>query len=60
MSAGVNHGVLDVVLRKVRIRLVPVERELQNPGAWNLELIAKGFHIRSDQPEIFSDERQSA
>jgi len=37
-----------------------IEGELQNPGSRNLELVAKAFHIRSDETEIFSDERQSA
>ena len=60
MRARVDHGVMDVVLWQVRIVFVPIEGELQNPCAWNLELVAKGFHIRSDETEIFSDERQSA
>ena len=60
VRAGVDDGVIDEVLRKVRIVFIPIEGELQNPRAWNLELVAKGFHIRSDQAEIFRDERQSA
>ena len=60
MRAGVDDGVVDEILWKVRIIFVAIEGELQNPCAWNLELVAQGFHIRSDQPEIFGDERQSA
>jgi len=58
VRAGVDYGVIDEVLREVRIVVGPIERELQDSRAWNLELVAERSHVRSDQAEIFGDERQ--
>jgi hypothetical protein len=60
VRAGVDYRVAHEVLWKVRIVFMPIESELQNPGAWNLELVEKEFHVLSDQTKIFSDEGQSA
>ena len=57
---GIDDGVIHKVLRKMRIVLAPIEGELENPGAWNPELVAKDFNIPSDKTQILGNERQSA
>ena len=60
MGAGVHHRVGDVVVGKMRVIRVAVEGKLQDPRPGQVELVAKGAHVRRDQPQVLRNERQSA
>ncbi len=44
----------------MRITRIAIEAELEHSDSGQLELIAKGNHIGSDDAEVFGNERQVA
>src|SRR5512138_3013165 len=56
----IGNGVWAVGVGKMRIVWIAIEAELEHSDSWQLELIAKGNHIRSDRAEILGNERQMA
>ncbi len=59
MGSRVDNGVRTIVVRKIRIVRMTVERELENLCAGQVELISKRAHIRCDQAQVFGDEWQT-
>src|SRR5215472_4604524 len=60
VRAGVDDCVRDEIFGKIWIIRVAVKSKLKHASTGDLELIAKLGNVRRDNPEILSDERQSA
>jgi len=58
VGAGVGDGVVREVLRQVGVRSLVTEAELQDLHAGQRKTDAQGVNFRSDEAEIFSDQRQ--
>ena len=49
---GVNHAIVNDVMRQMRIIRIAIERELKHAHARQLKLIAERRHRRRDQPQV--------
>ena len=60
MRARVGHGVVNVVIRQMRILWIAVKGELKNAHTRKILGVAQVDHVRRDHAEIFGDKRQIA
>ena len=60
MSARVHHRVGGKIVRQIRVIRTSVEGKLENPHAWQMELVAKCVYVRCDHSQVFRDEGQGA
>jgi len=58
MRPNVRHGIGDEAVRQIRIVRMTVEGELQDSRSGQLKSIPQRLQIRSDDSQIFDDERQ--
>ena len=60
MSARIDHDVLVIVVRQIDIFRVTTKSELQDAHAGKSKVITQLFHVRSNDSEVFGDDRQLA
>src|SRR5437763_14869181 len=60
VSARIDHDVLVIVVRQIDIFRVTTKSELQDAHAGKSKVITQLFHVRSNDAEVFGDDRQLA
>src|SRR5215813_5818445 len=60
MSASVNHRVLAIAVRQMRVVLMTIKGELKHSHPGQFKLVSKHNHVGSDKPQVLGDERTMA
>src|ERR1044071_7252712 len=58
VSTGIDDNVLVIIVRQVDIFRVTAKSELQDAHAGKSKVVTKLFHVRSNDSQVFSDDRQ--